>query len=123
MGAYLLGTLLYAWQIPHFYALAHNLRHDYAAAGHKMLSCSDPERAALWSYRYTAGMMAIAPLSPVLGLTTWDFALDGTIVTLPLLYQARRFMDNPDAVTSRRLFFGTIYWLPIFAGLMVLEKL
>lgn len=37
----LTGYLLFAWQMPHFMALAYNLRHDYARAGYKMLPSID----------------------------------------------------------------------------------
>lgn len=37
-GAWLLGTLLFTWQIPHFHALAAISAKDYAKGGYKMLA-------------------------------------------------------------------------------------
>ena len=46
LGAVLLGTILFLWQIPHFLSLVWVCRDDYAKAGFRMLPLIDPARAS-----------------------------------------------------------------------------
>jgi protoheme IX farnesyltransferase len=39
---WLLATLLFAWQFPHFISLSHGIRDDYRNAGYKMLCGINP---------------------------------------------------------------------------------
>lgn len=41
-GAWLLASILYAWQFPHFNALSWNLRPDYSRAGYRMMAVTNP---------------------------------------------------------------------------------
>src|SRR5437762_7201800 len=52
-GGLLLAGLLYAWQFPHFNALAYTMRHDYARAGYKMMPVTNPELNTRVALRYS----------------------------------------------------------------------
>lgn len=52
LGAWVLGGLLFIWQIPHFLALSWGLRKDYGNAGYKMLSTEFPEMLPKLCLRY-----------------------------------------------------------------------
>jgi len=47
----LLGGLLFAWQMPHFFALSFWKRDDYARADHKMMAIDDPDGCELLTPR------------------------------------------------------------------------
>lgn len=90
-GAWVLGGLLYAWQFPHFNALAWNLRADYSKAGYRMMAVTDPKLNARVSLRYSLAMFPLCAAVPYLGLTSWWFAADSTIINGAMAYGAYRF--------------------------------
>lgn len=90
-GAWVLGGLLYAWQFPHFNALAWNLRADYSKAGYRMMAVTDPKLNARVSLRYSLAMFPLCAAVPYLGLTSWWFAADSTVINAAMAYGAYRF--------------------------------
>lgn len=121
-GAWILGAIVYAWQFPHFNSLAWNLRADYSKAGYRMMSVTDPKLNARVSLRYSALMIPLCLSMPYLGLTTWWFALDSTIVNGAMLLGAYRFWRQSNEKTARQLFFGSLLNLPLILALMILHK-
>lgn len=90
-GCWVMGAILYAWQFPHFNALAWNLRADYSKAGYRMMSVTDPKLNARVSLRYSLAMVPLCLAVPYLDLTSWWFALDSTVVNAGLIYGAIQF--------------------------------
>ncbi|KAI9030983.1 protoheme IX farnesyltransferase [Phycomyces nitens] len=121
-GAWVLGGILYAWQFPHFNALAWNLRADYSKAGYRMMSVTDPKLNARVSLRYSLAMIPLSLSLPLLDITSWLFAVDSTIVNGALIWGAVKFWRNSNEKTSRQLFFGSIIHLPILLALMMVHK-
>ncbi|KAI7863497.1 protoheme IX farnesyltransferase [Spinellus fusiger] len=93
-GAWVLGAILYAWQFPHFNALAWNLRADYSKAGYRMMSVTDPKLNARVSLRYSLAMVPLSLCLPYLGMTSWLFAIDSTVVNAGLIWGAVQFWRN-----------------------------
>jgi protoheme IX farnesyltransferase len=125
LGWILFGVLL-LWQIPHFMAIAWLHRADYAAAGFPMLAVRDPAggRVATWSLVNTLALVALSVVPVVLGFCTWAY---GTVAVLLgcwfvrlALGFVRRDRSGP---TVRRLFFGSIVYLPLLLGALVLDRL
>jgi protoheme IX farnesyltransferase len=93
-GAWVLGGILYAWQFPHFNALAWNLRADYSKAGYRMMAVTDPKLNARVSLRYSLAMFPLCVAVPYLDLTSWWFALDSSVVNGAMAYGAYKFWRN-----------------------------
>ncbi|KAI8369249.1 UbiA prenyltransferase family [Radiomyces spectabilis] len=93
-GAWVLGAILYAWQFPHFNALAWNLRADYSKAGYRMMAVTDPKLNARVSLRYSLAMVPLCLSLPYLGITTPLFALDSTVINAALIWGAVKFWRN-----------------------------
>jgi protoheme IX farnesyltransferase len=93
-GAWVLGGLLYAWQFPHFNALAWNLRADYSKAGYRMMAVTDPKLNARVSLRYSLAMFPLCIAVPYLDMTSWWFAADSTVINGALAYGAYKFWKN-----------------------------
>jgi protoheme IX farnesyltransferase len=114
-GALSLFVLLFIWQIPHFLALAWTYRRDYADAGFRMLTVEDEtgDRTTAQVLVYTCLML---PSSLLVGLMLdlgWVYALAAVVLWAPFLLLASRFRRERTGVISRRLFFGTIIYLPL----------
>jgi len=92
-----LAAALYAWQLPHFLALAWLCRGDYAAGGYRMLSLADAtgRRTAACALRNCAYLAPVGAAAAALGVASPAFAGGAALLAgayaLPAaaFYQAR----------------------------------
>jgi len=121
-----LFALLFAWQIPHFHAIAWMYKDDYAAGGFKPLPVVDPTgaRTARSSIVWSIVTLAVSCVTPPLLLNGW-LAIVATaltaIVGLGFVATAVRFARRRDRASARRMFFGSIIYLPLALGLLALD--
>lgn len=121
-GAWIMSGMLYAWQFPHFNALSWNLRPDYSRAGYRMMAVTNPGLCRRVALRYTAAIMGLSYLAPVLDVTNWWFALESTPLNAYFLYLAWQFNKQSDSASSRKLFRFSLIHLPALMLLMLLNK-
>lgn len=121
-GAWIMSGLLYAWQFPHFNALSWNLRPDYSRAGYRMMSVTNPNLCRKTALRYTAALMGLSYLAPVLDVTNWYFAAMSTPLNAYFLYLAWKFYQNSDSASSRKLFRFSLVYLPVLMILLLVNK-
>jgi protoheme IX farnesyltransferase len=103
-GAWILGGILFAWQIPHFLSLAWLYREDYARGGFRMLPAVDREGRLTGRLAF---VYAAALLSQAVGLA---FVGLGWV-----------FLRARSQLAARRLFLASILYLPVLLGLMVID--
>jgi protoheme IX farnesyltransferase len=123
-GAWLLGAVLFVWQIPHFLALAWMYREDYARGGHAML----PVRDGSGEITAQAVVITTVPLIP-LGLSATLLGLAGVwsagvslVLGLWFLWLSIGFYRRRDHASARRLFLGSITYLPLVLAVMTLDR-
>ncbi|RKP08481.1 UbiA prenyltransferase family-domain-containing protein [Thamnocephalis sphaerospora] len=121
-SALTLGLVLYAWQFPHFNSLSYLIRAEYAKAGYHMASVLRPSLNTASALRNSLLLLPTGVALPWLGVTTWWFAADVAAVNLLLCAGAWRFWQDPNNNTARKLFFGSLVYLPLFFGLSLLHK-
>ncbi|MCB9837971.1 MAG: protoheme IX farnesyltransferase [Phycisphaeraceae bacterium] len=118
--------LLFAWQVPHFHAISWMYRDDYAAGGFKPLPVVDPTgvRTARSSILWLSATIAVSCVTPILLLPGWV----GVVAALPLLVvgvgwllTAFRFAKRRERDTARRMFFGSIIYLPLAMLLLAID--
>ncbi|XP_041818679.1 protoheme IX farnesyltransferase, mitochondrial [Chelmon rostratus] len=112
-GALLLGGFLYSWQFPHFNALSWNLREDYSRGGYRMMSVTHPGMCKRVALRHSVGLIGLSTLAPVLDVTTWTFPAISLPINLYISYLAFRFYRKGDRSSSRKLFFCSLWHLPM----------
>ncbi|XP_062858842.1 protoheme IX farnesyltransferase, mitochondrial [Trichomycterus rosablanca] len=112
-GALLLGAFLYSWQFPHFNALSWNLREDYSRGGYRMMSVTHPALCRRVALRHSAALIGLSALGPALDVTTWTFPLISLPINLYISYLAFRFYRNADRGSARKLFFCSLWHLPM----------
>jgi protoheme IX farnesyltransferase len=124
LPAWTLFAILFFWQLPHFFAIGWMYREDYARAGFVMLSGRDLEgaRTGRQSIFFTV-LLLVASVTPV-----W-FGIASTIylpIALSLggffLALAFRFQTHRSLPAGRQLFLGSIIYLPLLLGALVLAK-
>jgi len=123
-GAIALFALLFAWQLPHFYAIAWLYRADYARGGFPMLPVNDPSgrRTAAAILGTTVLLLAtsVAPLALGLGGRFYFAAavlLGGAFLALAVGF-ARRQSDR----NARWLFLASVLYLPIVLALLAFDR-
>ncbi|XP_053197200.1 protoheme IX farnesyltransferase, mitochondrial [Scomber japonicus] len=112
-GALLLGGFLYSWQFPHFNALSWNLREDYSRGGYRMMSVTHPGMCKRVALRHSLGLIGLSTLAPVLDVTTWTFPIISLPINLYISYLAFRFYRKGDRNSARKLFFCSLWHLPM----------
>ncbi|KAM3859637.1 protoheme IX farnesyltransferase, mitochondrial [Diretmus argenteus] len=121
-GALLLGGFLYSWQFPHFNALSWNLREDYSRGGYRMMSVTHPGMCKRVALRHSVGLIALSSLAPVLDVTAWTFPVVSLPINLYISYLAYRFYRQGDRSSARKLFFCSLWHLPMLLLLALVCK-
>jgi protoheme IX farnesyltransferase len=108
-GAWLLGGILFVWQLPHFLALAWMYREDYARGGHAILLTSVP-------------LIPLGLSATLIGLAGIWSAGVSLLLGLWLVWLALRFYRSRDDASARRVFLGSITYLPIVLAVMTIDR-
>ncbi len=122
---WILFGVLYFWQMPHFMAIAWTYRRDYAAVHFPMLPVRDESggKVAAWSFVNALALFVVSLLPTLLGLATWWYFAAAVLGGLWFLYRATVFLRPVGRdVAARRLFFGSIIYLPIVLGALVADR-
>ncbi|KAF8087828.1 hypothetical protein N665_0565s0014 [Sinapis alba] len=122
LNSLILPAALYFWQIPHFMALAHLCRDDYAAGGYKMLSLFDPsgKRIAAVALRNCFYMVPLGFIAYDWGLTSSWFCLESTLLTMAIAATAFSFYRHGTMEKARKMFHASLLFLPVFmSGLLI----
>jgi protoheme IX farnesyltransferase len=119
-----LTLVLFLWQFPHFMAIAWLYRHEYARAGHQMLTVVDPSgRRAGWQAVLSA--LALIPVSivPVLdnpGLGSVLFVVLASLLGLGQLALAAAFWHSSTDMRARLLLRASLVYLPTLLAMLML---
>jgi protoheme IX farnesyltransferase len=123
-GAWVLFGVLFAWQMPHFLAIAWMYRDQYRAAGLVMLKRDDHTGVptAATSFVFTLLLTAVT-LVPFNAGPAGAIYLGGALLLNSLFFLAAlHFCADRSRPVARRLFFTSILYLPLILGLMVFTK-
>jgi protoheme IX farnesyltransferase len=122
--AWTLFGIMFLWQLPHFLAIAWMYREDYARAGFPMLAVLEPDGRSTGrqSVVYAAALVPLSLAPTLMGMAGplyFAGALGLSLVFLGLTLQFARTRAVRDA---RRVFFGSITYLPLLWILMIANK-
>lgn len=123
-GAWALFAILFAWQLPHFYAIAWMYRDDYARGGFPMLAVVDRDgvRTGRHALVWTAALLPASLVPALLGLAGGIYAAGAVALGAAFLALAAGMARKCDAARARRLFLGSILYLPVLFTLLVLDR-
>ena len=124
IGAAVLFTILFLWQLPHTLAIARLYREDYARAGIRVLPVVDPDGGST-ERQIVAGCLALhaAGLLPTLvGLTGGYYFFGALLLGALFLVVGTAQALRPSAPAARRVVIASVVYLPILLALMALDK-
>ena len=122
--AWTLFGIMFLWQLPHFLAIAWMYREDYARAGFPMLAVLEPDGRSTGrqSVLYAAALVPLS-LAPTLMRMAGELYFAGALVLgLAFLWLTLRFAMTRSVRDARRVFFGSIVYLPVLWVLMIANK-
>jgi protoheme IX farnesyltransferase len=114
-GAWVLFGIVFLWQMPHFLSIAWIYRDDYARAGFPMLPVIEPagRSTARQATFYCAALLPVSMTPTLIGLTNTVYFGAAFILGLLFLGLTLKFARTRAVPDARRLFFGSIIYLPV----------
>jgi len=124
LDAIILGSTLYYWQLPHFFALSYMYRIDYERGGFCMLSSQevDGELTSSVIMRNATYLSAIPFISTFAGVTSSMFALEGIVLNSYALWVAHKFRQERTNANARKVFLTSLWYLPSWLVLFLLHS-
>ncbi len=119
--AWLLYSILFLWQFPHFMAIAWMYREDYARAGYLTLPRGQ-QRTPFMVWQTLIFSSALVPITLVpsflkqAGLAYFVAVL---LLSSGFLYYSARLAISKSNQAARQLLFASIVYLPVVLGLIV----
>ncbi len=123
LGAWILGGILFIWQVPHFLALAWMYREDYARGGFRMMPAADPDGSATGRAAFVHAL-ALLPITGALaaaGVTGMTYLVASQVVGIGFAALGLAFARHRVQLNARRLFLASIIYLPVLLGLMIFD--
>jgi protoheme IX farnesyltransferase len=123
-GAWVLFGIVFLWQLPHFLAIAWIYRDDYARAGFPMLPVIEPDGRSTGRQAviYSLALLPVAIAPGPIGMTGPVYFVGALILSLAFIALAVRFAMTRSIPDARKLFFGSIIYLPLLWMLMIGDK-
>lgn len=118
-------SILAAWQMPHFLALAWMYRQDYARGGHVMLPVVEPTgRSTVNQTLYFTAVLFVLSLWPfVLGLTSWLYLVAVFGLGAWFIHAAVEFHRTYHVRDARRVLKVSIYYIPALVFFLILDRI
>lgn len=123
LAGWSLFGIVFFWQMPHFLAIAWMHRDDYAKAGMPLLPVIEPSGRSTGrqAVLYAAAMIPVSLLPTLLGLAGPRYLVIAMVLGAIVLWLSFEFAATRTHIAARRLFFGTIIYLPLLLGALVAD--
>ena len=123
-GAWILGAILFVWQVPHFLALAWMYRDDYARGGFRMLPARDRDGSATCQaiMLYSLALIPVTLMLSVIGLAGWVYAVGASALGCMLVAFSWQLGQVRDDLAARRVFLASVIYLPLLMLLMLVDR-
>jgi heme o synthase len=114
-GAWILYSVLFLWQFPHFMAIAWMYREDYARAGYVVLPHDDRTRVRLVNWQTLLPLVLLVPatlLPALLRKSGVAYSIGAMLLGAAFLYCGARFALCKSNSLARQLLAVSIIYLP-----------
>ena len=120
---WVLFGIVFMWQMPHFLAIAWMYRDEYARAGMPLLPVIEPDGRSTGrqAVLYTAALIPLSMMPTGVGLASAHYLVGAIALGAILMLLSLEFSFKRDVATARRLFFGSIIYLPLLWSLLVFD--
>ncbi len=122
--AWLMFSVQFIWQFPHFWAIAWRVNDDYLKAGFKMLpSAGGRDRSSAFQILvYTIGLIPVSLLPVFFGYTGLFSAVVATVAGAIFVWQATKLYLSLSSEDAKKLMFGSFVYLPVVQLAYLIDK-
>jgi protoheme IX farnesyltransferase len=122
---WILFGIVFMWQMPHFLAIAWMYRDEYARAGMPLLPVIQPDGRSTGrqAVLYSVALLPLSMAPTLVGLSSPRYLFGAFALGSILLFLAIEFAASRKDDAARRLFFGSILYLPILWAMLVGDHL
>jgi len=122
-GAWVLFLILFAWQHPHFYAIAWMFKDDYRNAGFKMLPVVDPSGGSTFrqTMLFAVLLIGVSVLPTAIGMTGKVYCVGALVMGFALLVVGAVFARSQSFLDARRLLKASVVYLPLLLLLIIID--
>ena len=123
--AWALFAIVFVWQIPHFMAIAWLYRDDFGRAGFPLLPVVQPDGKSTGTQAvlFSVLLLPISLAPYFLRMSGPAYAAGATIGGIALLVLAISFALQRTNERARRLFLGSITYLPLLWALLIADRI
>ena len=123
--AWFLFILLYAWQLPHFFAIAWIYREDYRAAGIRMLPVMDGSgRLTMRQILiFSVGLIPISLFPNMLGRAGTFYLFSALVLGIAQALLSLKIYFKPTEENARLVFYASIFYLPALLACLFVDLL
>ena len=122
-GAWILFLILFAWQHPHFYAIAWMYREDYARAGFRMLPVVEPSGRRMFRHIvfFLVMLLAVSLLPTVAGLTGRVYLAGALLAGGLFLATGVTLARSRARIHARHVLRASVVYLPALLTLILAD--
>lgn len=122
--AWMLFAILFAWQLPHFFAIAWMYRDDYRAGGYRMLSVADQTGRATGrqTVLFSGVLLAVSLLPWSAGHASAIYLLGAIALGALMIFAAARFASLRTTAAARVVLWASLVYLPLLMMLLLLDR-
>ena len=122
--AWALFGIVFVWQLPHFYALAWLYREDFRRAQVPLIAVldNDGRSTARHILGYTVLLLPVSLTPAFVGLTGLSYLIGASALGVAFFILAARFAGHRTTERARSLFLGSLLYLPLLWGLLVVHR-
>jgi protoheme IX farnesyltransferase len=122
-GAWALFAILFAWQHPHFFAIAWMFRDDYRVGGFKMLPVIEPsgQRTVRLCVGFSLVLLGVSLIPTLIGMAGWFYFSGTFLIGLLMLIVALSFAHDRSVGNARRLLKASVLYLPLLLLFIFLD--
>ena len=124
-GAWILYSMLFLWQFPHFMSIAWMYREDYGRAGYFVLPRDERAMARLVNWQTLLPLLLLVPISLLQALTSRtsvEYYIGAVLLCAAFLYYGARLVFRKSNSSARQLLSASIIYLPSLFMLMIVPK-
>lgn len=124
LAAWILFSIQFIWQFPHFWAIAWRLDEDYKRAGFKMLPSGGRDKSSAFQILvYTIGLIPVSLTPVIFGVTGYISAAILLVAGAIFLSQAIRLYLTLSPDAASKLMFGSFLYLPVAQLALLIDKI
>ena len=123
LGGWVLFLILFAWQHPHFYAIAWMCKEDYARAGLKMLPVIEPsgQRMFRQTVLFSVLLLVVSLVPAGIGMTGTLYLVGAVLIGAMFLATAIETAASRSLPSARRLLRASVLYLPVLLVLILCD--